>query len=326
MTVSVILPTYNRSESLVAAIKSVLVQSHEDFELIVVDDGSKEDIESVVKVITDARLRLVRRRVNGGAAAARNAGLLHARGEYICFQDSDDLWLPNKLRRQLALFSSCPSSVGAVIGAKIVYGRDVAGDYGPARIAYAPPPEGRLRPDEDQVGRLLVENRISLQNGMFRRDCLPDLEWFDTNAMANEDWEFAIRLAQHTKIHEDIEPVVLAFISSDSISLNKRREAIGLLRILRKNRDILRPRKRQHSLILINAARYFYALGKLRTAWKFVLAAVKAYPAHVGLIGAIALHKLVARSQRRRGSDLSYRPVSVRPSAPLKDCTTLSRR
>src|SRR5437870_5691947 len=98
--VSVILPTFNRSGSLPAAISSVLNQSITNLELIVVDDASTEDIEGLVSDIRDDRLKYIRRAVNGGAAAARNTGLAAATGDYIAFQDSDDLWLPGKLETQ----------------------------------------------------------------------------------------------------------------------------------------------------------------------------------------------------------------------------------
>jgi len=299
MKISVILPTYNRSDCLVAAMNSVLSQSYEDLELIVVDDASTEDIERVVRSVDDRRITYVRRSRNGGAAAARNTGLGHAKGDYIAFQDSDDLWLPGKLQKQLTLFSSIPSNVGAVTGAKIIYGRDNEQNYGPGCVAYAPIPEGRLRLGEDQLGHLLVENRISLQNALFRKNCIPDAEWFDVCAKANEDWEFAIRLAQHTSIYEDIEPVVLGFVSHDSISRNRRKETIGVLRILKKNKDVLQCRKKQRSLMLIDVGRYFHTVGKKRRMIRFLAAALKDYPLHVKLIGSILLGKLFKRRPRR---------------------------
>lgn len=292
MTVSIILPTYNRSASLVAAINSVLLQSHADFEVIVVDDGSAEDIASVVAAFNDERLRYVAHCRNSGAAAARNTGLGHAKGEFIAFQDSDDLWLPGKLDRQIKLMSSAPVGTGAVIGAKILYGRDSSRTYGPGRVDYAPSPDGCLLNCDDQLDRLLTENRVSLQNGLFRRNCLPDMRWFDVCAKANEDWDFAIRLAQHTRIHEDIEPVVLGFVSSDSISRNKRKEAIGILRILKKNRAVLSRRQKQKSLMLIHVGRYFYSVGKHRRAAQFIAEAVRIYPKSLGVLAMSIMRKL----------------------------------
>jgi glycosyltransferase involved in cell wall biosynthesis len=279
--VSVILPTFNRTRSLRAAMISVLSQSYDDLELIVVDDASFENVEELVASIGDERVRYIRREKNGGAGAARNTGLTVANGNYIAFQDSDDIWLPDKLMRQIAIFSTLPNHVGVVTGAKIIYGRDEAFNFGPAKVAYAPAPQRCLRLDEDQVGHLLSENRISLQNAMFRRGCFPDKTWFDPCLRANEDWEFAIRLAQHTSIHEDIEPVVLGFISSDSISTNYRKQTMGLLRILRKNREALSLRKQQRSMLRIDLAVALAKSGKKRRAMPFLLAGLKDHPAHV---------------------------------------------
>ncbi|KQV33364.1 MULTISPECIES: glycosyltransferase family 2 protein [unclassified Rhizobium] len=291
--VSVILPTYNRTRTLPAAIASVLSQSYTNFELIVVDDASQEDVESLVKGIDDPRIRYIRRPVNGGAAAARNTGLSEARGQFIAFQDSDDLWLPGKLMKQVNLLSGMPRHVGAITGAKIVYGRDANFKYGPGRVACAPPPETPVRLNEDQIGHLLKENRISVQNALFRRDCLPENQWFDGCARANEDWEFAIRLVQHTTLYEDIEPVVLGFISSDSISSNPRRQTIGLLRILRKNKAVLAQRKNQRSQMLIDLAIVFYKAGKPKRAVKFLLAGLKNHPAHSLSLAASFVRKAV---------------------------------
>ncbi|ASY65980.1 putative N-acetylgalactosaminyl-diphosphoundecaprenol glucuronosyltransferase (plasmid) [Sinorhizobium sojae CCBAU 05684] len=286
--VSVILPTFNRTRSLAAAMMSVLNQSYEDLELIVVDDGSVEDVEGLVRSIRDERVMYIRRNKNGGAAAARNTGLARANGNYIAFQDSDDLWLPGKLMRQLALFSTLPEHVGVVTGAKIIYGRDASYKYGPGKVAYAPPPERCLGLDEDQLGRLLCENRIGPQLALFRRNCIPGTTWFDNCARANEDWEFAIRLVQHTTVYEDIEPVVLGFISNDSISSSSRKQTMGLLRILRKNRDVLRARKTQRSRLMIDLAISLYKFGKRRWARKILIAGLRDHPAHIGSAAASA--------------------------------------
>ncbi len=276
--ISVILPTYNRSATLVAACRSVLTQSFHDLELIVVDDGSSEDVRSLVLAIGDPRVRYIRRARNGGAGAARNTGLAAATGEFVAFQDSDDLWLPNKLERQLAFMDGAPRAIGAVTGAKILYGCDDRLRFGSGKVTLAPAPRGRLRIDEDQVAHLLSENRISLQNALFRADCLPSRTWFDPVAKANEDWDFAIRLSQHTKICEDREPVVLAFMSGDSISSNPHRQITGVFRILRNNKRILKRYPRQHAALLFDVSRYLFKTG--RSAWgqKFLVASLLRSP------------------------------------------------
>ncbi len=102
--ISVIIPTYNRSASLMPAIKSALAQNHRNIEVIVVDDASTDDTAALlqVKQANNPNLHVVRHAVNKGAAAARNTGIACAKGEWIALLDSDDLWVVDKLDRQLA--------------------------------------------------------------------------------------------------------------------------------------------------------------------------------------------------------------------------------
>ena len=112
--VSVIIPTYNRAHLIGRAIRSVLDQTYQDWELIVVDDASTDDIPGIVKGFTDGRVKYIRHDENKGAAAARNTGIQAARGAYIAFLDSDDEWLPEKLERQVQAFESSDAQVGVI--------------------------------------------------------------------------------------------------------------------------------------------------------------------------------------------------------------------
>lgn len=107
--VSVILPTYNRVRFVGEAIESALRQSYRDLEVICIDDGSKDDTPAVVADIAerDPRVRYIRQ-ANGGVSAARNHGLRLARGEWIAFLDSDDMWQPWKLEIQMELLAARP--------------------------------------------------------------------------------------------------------------------------------------------------------------------------------------------------------------------------
>jgi len=107
--VSVIIPTYNRGWILREAIDSVLDQEFKDFELIVVDDGSTDDTHDILD--TYGQEITVLRQRNKGVSAARNRGVSVAAGQLIAFLDSDDLWLPPKLTRQVDFFSSNPAAV-----------------------------------------------------------------------------------------------------------------------------------------------------------------------------------------------------------------------
>jgi len=105
--VSVIIPTYNRLPMLKEAVDSVLSQDFEDFELIVVDDGSNDGTGEEIKKY-GGRIRLLQYSENQGVSAARNRGILHARGKYVAFLDSDDLWVKGKLRVQVSFLDDNP--------------------------------------------------------------------------------------------------------------------------------------------------------------------------------------------------------------------------
>jgi glycosyltransferase involved in cell wall biosynthesis len=106
--ISVVVPTYKRRDWIGQCIKSILDQTYRSFEIIVVDDGSDDDTESIVRALdTDARIRYFRQK-NQGPASARNKGIKEAKGNWIAFLDSDDQWLPWKLEVQVKVMKSLP--------------------------------------------------------------------------------------------------------------------------------------------------------------------------------------------------------------------------
>lgn len=99
--VSIIMPSYNTAAFIAKSIECVLVQTYDNWELIIVDDCSTDDTDMVVAVYTDSRIRYLKNEKNSGAAVSRNRALQEARGRWIAFLDSDDLWLPEKLEKQV---------------------------------------------------------------------------------------------------------------------------------------------------------------------------------------------------------------------------------
>ena len=116
MKISVVIPTYQAAATIKDAIASVLAQTFTDFEIVVVNDGSLDETKSIVETISDERVCLLTHPTNKGAAAARNTGIRAAHGELVAFLDADDLWLPEKLSKQVLLMEEHPEYGGCVTG------------------------------------------------------------------------------------------------------------------------------------------------------------------------------------------------------------------
>jgi glycosyltransferase involved in cell wall biosynthesis len=182
--VSIIIPAYNAMTYLPETVDSVLKQTYNDFEVIVVNDSSTDETEQWVSQIADSRVKLISQE-NQGAAGARNNGIGHAQGEYIAFLDADDLWEPTKIEKQVHSLDSNPE-VG------LVY-------TWVACIDEKGKSKGKMWKNdiEGNVWEKLIEHNI-VECGsvaMVRRCCFKTLGMFDQNIRFAEDWEMWIRVA-----------------------------------------------------------------------------------------------------------------------------------
>lgn len=113
--ISVVIPLYNKEQSIASTINSVLAQTYKDFEIVVVDDGSTDKSTDVVRAIVDDRIVFISQD-NQGVSAARNTGIIAAKGEYVAFLDGDDLWHPEYLETLVRLISDYPNATLYGIG------------------------------------------------------------------------------------------------------------------------------------------------------------------------------------------------------------------
>jgi glycosyltransferase involved in cell wall biosynthesis len=201
--VSIILPTFNRLEFLPAAIESVVVQTFTDWELIIADDGSGTETRTCLRALEDPpRVRVICLPHTGKPAAARNAALRAARGEYVAFLDSDDIWRATKLEIQIASLRSRPTREWGCTRFEMV---DAAGR--PTRATRAegwPAPSGWIF--EDLANAKAV---IALPSVIARRDLVERVGGFDEELVMCEDDDLWLRLAEQSEIDGIETPLTL---------------------------------------------------------------------------------------------------------------------
>lgn len=227
-SVSVVVPTYNRSETLPRAIDSVLAQTHEDFELLVVDDGSEDGTEHVVTSYEDDRIVYREHETNRGANAARNTGIEASSGEYVSFLDSDDEYARNNLEAKVETLEDAAESF--------------AGVFTPHRTYHQGRLRGVNRPSEevvefDDIVRQNVVGGFSCT--AFRRSVFEDVGMLDEDLPAAQDYDFYLRTLEQYRMKQVDSTEVIRYLQSDSIGTSLERKATAHDRILEKHGEYL---------------------------------------------------------------------------------------
>lgn len=209
--VSVIIPAYNAAATLVRAIDSVRAQCGVNAEVIIIDDGSRDDTVAVARkeIRPGEQIVVHEMPVNSGASAARNAGIALARGEFLAFLDADDIWLPEKLTRQLAVIErdqaitlvSCNSQMVSTEGVPLKEGH-----------INRPPLDGA-----DAWKTLLVYNFLPTPTVLTRTALVRELGGFDENLPVGEDLDLWIRLGIRGKIAVLPEILIRYYDMNDSL-------------------------------------------------------------------------------------------------------------
>ena len=271
--VSVIMPTYNREKTIARAIRSVLEQTYQNLELIVVDDGSADNTEETVRNIPDSRLVYIKSPDNKGSSAARNIGIKMAKGKYIAFQDSDDEWFPEKLEKQMKVFKTAPLEVG------VVY----TGFWRMQNEEKIYIPSYKIKKKEGNIHRILLQdNFITTQATLVLAECFKRSGIFDENLPPLEDWELWIRISKFYEFRFIDEPLVFAYIQKDSISEDKIAFIKARELILQKHFENLKKAgKKILSKHYYCIGRWFCQHGKFNQGKVYILKASKAYPYNI---------------------------------------------
>src|SRR5690554_6825465 len=292
--VSVITPTYNRADYLPFAVESVLSQSVPDFELIVIDDGSTDGTaELMERYLADSRIRYLKQE-NQGQSVARNRGIAEARGQFICFLDSDNAWVSTKLETSLKAFEEHPE-------ADIVYGDFITIDgegheHGVNRMARY---SGRITP------QLLRDNFVSMNTTMTRKRCFDEIGGFDSADRLAEDYGLWLRFS--TRYQFLYVPAVLGYyrVMENQISSDKESRLMANEQIIRNFLgafpEALSRGEARHGMsrFFVRKGRYELSQGRYRAALKELARAATRDPLWSGP-WRLAMKMLVNPASRRQ--------------------------
>lgn len=224
--VSVIIPAFNRADTIERAINSVLYQTYEDLELIVVDDASSDHTNDIINELKskDPRIIYIKHTKNMGAAVARNTGIKNHKGEYIAFLDSDDLWLPDKLEKQLNAIDRPSPNIGVVYSSVLrVEAENVFFEQ-----SFKGHKSGYIYKD------LLYNNFIPSSAILVRGSCFDEIGLWDDNLTCFQDWDLVLRLSKNYEFIYLPDLLVIQYDQRQSITNIPKGRDIAALYLMEK--------------------------------------------------------------------------------------------
>ena len=221
--ISVIIPTYNRAHLIKRSAESVLNQTYKNIELIIVDDGSTDNTKEVIDSIKDERIVYIKQE-NQGCCAARNKGIDVAKGKYIAFQDSDDVWLSDKLEKQI---KKAIETNADVVFCKLVVQGNLRKKFFPTSKIFK----------EGFVPKDILPFNIGAQTLLIKAKVLKQYK-FNTQLLTFEDFELLIRIQKRHSIYCIDEGLANYFIQQDSLTNNINRTLKALEQILNINKNL----------------------------------------------------------------------------------------
>lgn len=222
-SISVIIPVYNSAATVAETVKSVIAQTYEDFEILIIDDGSSDRSIEICQAYDDPRVRMIHQH-NRGLAGARNTGIRHAQGQYLAFVDSDDVWQPEKLAMHMQHFQQRPEvGVSFCRSSFIDQHGNPLGIYQMPRLKDITPSYLFCR-NPISNGSAVVIRREVLQEIQFQANLHGEVEdfYFDDRFRQSEDIECWMRIALKTnwKIEGIPEALTLYRVNSGGLSAN----------------------------------------------------------------------------------------------------------
>ena len=288
--VSVIIPTHNRAEFLRAAIRSVLDQTFQDFEIIVIDDASKDHTPDIVSGFADERIKYLRNPVNKGEGGSRNVGLIKASGEFIALLDDDDEWLPDKLKLQVNLLKSSPSRVGAVYTGYYRIDKTTGKQWD----QNIPTKRGNILDD------LLAENWLVPSSLLLRKVCFEKAGKFEEGVTFGADYDLLLRVAKEFHFDYVQKSLVKYYLHGENVTANYEAVIKGLESQLQKYGPLWASTSKGLSQRYLSLGTLYCHTGNVQKGRVAFLKAIRLYPVDLryyfnlvlSLLGAGAFRKL----------------------------------
>lgn len=266
--VSVIIPTHNRAEFLRAAIRSVLGQTFQDFEIIVIDDASRDQTSEIVHSFADERIKYIYNQVNKGEGGSRNIGLMHASGDLIALLDDDDEWLPEKLELQVSLLENSPSKTGVVYTGHHRIDRTT----GKQRDQLNPTKRGDILAD------LCAENWLVPSSLLLRKECFRKAGWFEEGVSFGADYDVWLRIAKDFDFDYIKQPLVKYYVHGSNITANHEVVIKGLENQLEKYASLWASTNKGRSQRYLSLGVLYCYTGNMQKGRAALLKAIRLYP------------------------------------------------
>lgn len=266
-TVSIVLPTYNNATLLPKAIESILQQSFQNFELIIINDCSSDNTEHVVETFVDKRIVYLKNDINKGAPVSRNIGINASRGEYIAFTDDDDIWFPQKLEKQMKLFSEASTKVGVVYSGRFIT------DSGKTKYF----PSRKLKPKEGMIHQdLLARGFVANSTILAKREYLDKAGYYDPNFPRLQEWELMIRVSKYCSFRYINEPLVTG--RKGIISSNIKALLCAQKMLFKKHKNEIMKNNKTFASHLYGIAATLYRMGDSKNGQKYLHQSLVTYP------------------------------------------------
>lgn len=262
------IPTYNRAELLRSAIRSVLNQTFQDFEIVVIDDASKDNTKEIVSSFNDKRMKYIRHEVNKGEAGARNTGVTSSSGQYIAFIDDDDEWLPEKLQMQVDLIESSSPSVGVVYTGAFILNKI----SGRMKDQIIPAKRGYI------LNELLLRNFLILSTVLIKKECFEKVGLFDKNIISGPDYDMWIRISRKYHFEYIKEPLVKYYLHENRLSNQLEKTIVGLESIIRKHSQLFASNHNGYRHHYLTLGVLYCLTGNTKKGREALLKAIKLYP------------------------------------------------